>query len=104
MKFVSTILFTFNLGASTASADSVNNAFLICQVFDATGLLSEPCSVSGWNSSIDVKMDTNGREARKMCSGIASMIQSKGINFDDGWRVRIYSPFSGESTIAQCNL
>jgi len=85
-------------------ADSVGQAFGVCRVFDRTGLLSEPCSVSGWHSSIDVKIDTSGSEARKICSGVAQMLRQQGIRFDPRWKIRIFSPFSGDSTIAQCAL
>ena len=90
--------------ANMASADSVDNAYALCRVFDGTGLLSEPCSVSGWHSSVDVKMDTSGGEARKICSGVAQMMHKQGVRFDDGWKIRIYSPFSGDSTLAKCAL
>jgi hypothetical protein len=93
--------------ASAAAADpeiSVNNAYGLCRVFDSTGLLSEPCNVSGWHSSVDVKMDTNGAEARKICAAVAKLARNQGVVFDDGWKIRIYSPFSGDSTLAQCNL
>lgn len=92
-------------GALRADAGkSVENAYSVCSVFDRTGLLSEPCSVSGWHSAIDVKMDTSGTEARKICDGVVRMIHQKGIRFAKGWKIRIYSPFSGKSTLAQCSL
>jgi hypothetical protein len=103
------VAFGFMFAALTTAAmadseTSVSNAFGLCRVFDGTDLLSEPCSVSGWNSSVDVKMDTSGGEARKICSDVADMMRAQGIRFDAGWKIRIYSPFSGDSTIAQCNL
>lgn len=92
--------------ASSASADnkSVENAYGLCQVFDKTGLVSEPCSVSGWNSSVDVRMDTNGGEARKVCSAVVQMVRKQGLRFDNRWKIRIYSPYSGDRPIAQCRL
>ena len=100
-------IFLIVIAAQTAMANSessVNNAYGLCRLFDSTGLLSEPCSVSGWHSSVDVKMDTTGSEARKICTGVADMMRNQGIAFDDGWRIRIYSPFSGDSTLTQCSL
>ena len=92
------------LAAQPVHADSVDSAYRVCAVFDGTGLLSEPCSVSGWHSSVDVKMDTSGTEAQKICRGVTQMIWDKGVRFDPGWKLRIYSPFSGDSTIAQCGF
>lgn len=92
------------LSANFARADSVNNAFAVCAWFDSTGLPSEPCYVSGWNSSVEATLDMNGSEARKMCAQTIGILREQGVTFDDGWKLRISSPFSGASTIAQCNL
>lgn len=101
------IILMMSLAVTPATADStnsVNNAYVLCRALDGTGLLSEPCSVSGWHSSVDVTMDTNGLEARKICAEVVRMMREQGMHFDDGWKIRIYSPFSSGSTIAQCNL
>jgi len=98
------ILLTTANSAYASSESSVINAYGLCKVFDNTGLLSQPCSISGWNSSVDVKMDTNSTEARQICQGISSMMKDQGVRFDTGWKIRIYSPFSGDNTLAQCSL
>lgn len=98
------MIFLCVASAARGDEESVNNAMLLCQVFDNTGLLSEPCAVSGWSSSVDVKIDTSGGEALEICDGVVKMIHSKGVEFEDGWKVKIYSPFSGDSTLAQCDL
>jgi len=105
MNFKNTLMkltVVFALGFShVSSADSVDTAFRFCDALDATGLLSKPCKVSGWNMSIDVSIDTTSSEARSICQGIAAQA---GSSFDSGWKVRIYSPYSSENTIAQCRL
>ena len=96
---------TMILGLSQVSyADTVDNAFKFCSALDATGMLSKPCDVSGWNQSIDVTMDTSSSEARKICSGIVAQASQVGAHFDRGWKVRIYSPYSNGNTIAQCSF
>lgn len=90
--------------APFAFADTVDNAYRLCSVFDGTGLLSKPCDVSGWNQAVDVSMDTSSSEARKICSSVADMMAQKNIRFDRGWKIRIYSPFSNGNTIATCSL
>ena len=96
------------IGLSQASyadtADTVDNAFKFCRALDATGMLSKPCDVSGWNHSIDVTMDTSSSEARKICSAIVAQASRVGASFDRGWKVRIYSPYSNGNTIAQCSF
>lgn len=90
--------------AQLTLADTVDNAYHLCSVFDATGLLSQPCEVSGWNQAVDVSMDTNSTEARKICSGVSAMMAKEDILFGPDWKIRIYSPYSNENTIATCNL
>lgn len=92
------------ISASTANADTVDNAFRLCSVFDATGLLSEPRKVSGWKQAVDVSIDTSSSGARQICSSVVSMSAQKNIHFDRGWKIRIYSPFSNGNTIATCAL
>lgn len=93
------------IGMSQASyADTVDNAFKFCRALDSTGLLSEPCDVSGWNQSIDIIMDTSSAEARKICAGIVAQAAQVGARFDRDWKVRIYSPYSNGNVIAQCRF
>jgi hypothetical protein len=91
-------------GASSVQGDTINNAYTLCQVFDDTGLLSDECSVSGWNQAVEVSIDTSSSEARKICQGVVSQLADQGVHFDPGWTVRIYSPFSNGNTIATCAL
>ncbi|MCK5284954.1 MAG: hypothetical protein KAJ86_05145 [Alphaproteobacteria bacterium] len=106
LKVIITVLsVTAFLGFSQISkADTVDNAYKFCYALDSTGLLSEPCKVSGWGRSIDVSIDTSSSEARKICSGIVAQASQLNIRFDDGWKIKIYSPYSNGNTIAQCNL
>ncbi|MGO2711569.1 hypothetical protein [Pseudomonas helleri] len=83
---------------------SVDNAYKLCAVMDRTNLLSEPCSVSGWGSSVNVSMDMSASNARQLCPQIKGMLQTKNITFKDGWTLKISSPYSGEKTIATCPL
>jgi len=84
--------------------DSVNNAYKVCAWFDASDVLSKPCDVSGWSSAIDVSIDVNGIDARKICALAIPTMKENKVKFDKGWKIRIYSPFSGDNTIAQCAL
>ena len=88
--------------SKSRSETAVNNAYKVCSAFDSTGVLSEPCEVSGWGSTIDIYIDTNSREAREFCLATASKVRNHARL--DGWKIKIYSPFSGGNTIAQCSL
>jgi len=85
------------------SEKAVEAAFMLCSAMKNTGLTTE-CEVKGWGSSVDVRMDTNGEEARKICVGVVKMMAAKTNAFNGKWELRIFSPFSGEHPIASCTL
>lgn len=91
-------------GVAAGSSQSVDNAFMLCRVLDGTNMLSEPCDVSGWGSSVDISVDMTSAEARKLCPSIKDMLTKKSITFDKGWTMKIKSPYSGDKTIAICQL
>lgn len=95
-----------NTGGSSSveQGDDVGNAYLICNAAEATGMLSQECDVSGFNSTVDLYIDTNSREAVKICRGIRDGARAEGMKFRNNWTIRIFSPFSGDRTIAQCRL
>jgi hypothetical protein len=90
--------------ADADSITSVANAQRLCMVLDGMGDLSEKCKVTGWGSSVEISLDTSSREARKICDGIVATMRKTGTKFDPGWKLKIFSPFSGTRTIAVCDL
>lgn len=92
-------------GASFASpSSSVQSAQHLCALIDGSKLTSAPCSVSGANSSVEFSVDMRAQEAIKTCSALAGLAASRGLQFDAGWSIRIYSPFSNGNTVATCSL
>lgn len=83
---------------------SVDNAYALCRVFDATGLTAKPCEVSGWGSSVIATVDMTSGEARKICSQISGLMREKNLTWNSGWTLQIRSPFSGDNSIAFCHL
>lgn len=88
----------------------VDDAYLLCESFEATGLTTD-CEVKGWGLTVDVRIDTSGSEARKICTGVADMLAQKTHSFASfassagrPWKLRIFSPYSSEHPIAICNL
>lgn len=88
----------------TRAADDIDKAYMVCAAADKTGVFSKKCSVSGGQFSINFNVDTSANEARKICSGMKDTIRSEGIKFDHKWTIKIYSPYSGNNTIAYCQL
>lgn len=105
---VALAIWTYSSGAICATDDgasrSVASAYRICQAVDNTGLASEPCSVSGWGSSINIRMDMDSANARTTCAGMVDLAHKENLYFDRGWTIRIYSPYSGDHPIATCSL
>jgi hypothetical protein len=106
MKLAALGFVAFAAIATNANADdkSVSYAYALCKIVDDTGLASAPCEVSGWNSSVTATIDMNSGEARDLCGKVANMLQEQGASFSSGWTFQIKSPYSGENSIAFCNL
>lgn len=85
-------------------SSSVDNAYRFCMALDSIDLLTQKCEVSGWNSSVDIYIDRTSSVARKICTQLSVFAHENKIKFDSGWSLRIYSPYSGNNTIATCNL
>lgn len=83
--------------------DVIDDAYRLCAAMEATKLTTQ-CSVSGWNRTVDVTIDTRGSEARKICEGTAQLMVKMKSNFTGDWKLQIFSPYSGQRPIATCRL
>ena len=85
------------------SRDVIDDAYRFCAAIESTGMASG-CEISGAKGTIDVTMDTNSSEARKMCKGMVSQMASMTKNFRNGrWKLQIFSPY-GSRPIARCSF
>ena len=91
------------VAAPAASADVIDDAYRVCKAMEGTGLTTR-CEVKGWGSTIDVRIDTNGAEARKICAGVANQMAKQTRTFAGKWKLQIFSPYSGDQPIAVCTL
>lgn len=91
------------LASPLVTADVIDDAYRLCKAMEATGLTTE-CEVKGWGSTVDVTIDTSGSEGRKICAGVADMMAKQTRTFAGKWKLRIFSPFSGQRPIAVCTL
>jgi hypothetical protein len=82
-----------------------DDAGKLCLAFEKTGLTTA-CSVNVFDKTIDVTIDTNGTEARKMCVSVVSLLakQTSSFGFDNKWKLQIFSPYSGKKAIASCPI
>jgi len=94
---------SITMAAPVAFADVIDDAYRLCKMMEGTGLTTQ-CEVKGWGSTVDVTIDTDGGEARRICVGVADMMAKKTRTFAGKWKLRIFSPYSGEKPIAVCNL
>ena len=85
------------------STSSVDSAFKMCEMFDSTGALTQKCSVSGSDSSVSIWVDMTSDAAHQLCDLTISKVSGT-LQFDSGWQLKIYSPYSGGNTIAFCDL
>jgi hypothetical protein len=60
------------------------------------------CTVNAGAATVDVRMAVamNFEQAREMCRVVARVV----LVVEPGWRVRLFSPYSGDHPIAVCPL
>lgn len=88
---------------SAHADDVVNVGMFFCNSLLAQGVATE-CDVSGWQQSINMTIDTTSSEAGIFCNDGAKMIAARSSGEIAGWKVQIYSPYSGEHPIAACEI
>jgi hypothetical protein len=74
------------------------------QVDSAKSGVATECEVKGWGSTVDVRIDTTGTEARKMCPAMVNLLAQQKLSFAGKWKLRIFSPYRGDHPIAVCTL
>lgn len=84
-------------------ADVFDDAVRLCSAIEKTGMSTE-CTTSGYHRAVDVRMHTSAAEAQKICGGVVDVAAKQAFNFAGKWKLRIFSPYSGEHPIAVCTL
>lgn len=85
-------------------ASAVDHAMTLCRAMEGTGLIVE-CEVRGWGETVDAVIDTTGGDARAICTGISELMEAQTTMFaGKDWKLRIFSPYSGDRPIAVCPL
>jgi hypothetical protein len=83
---------------------SVNSAHAFCAGLKATGLLTDECKVSVWNRTVDVTVDMKSNLASIFCTKSVEQLAGTRVKFEPGWTLRVYSPYSGDRTVAFCEI
>lgn len=81
-----------------------DSPYRVCEAIDISGVASQPCEFSAFNKAIKIWLDLPQGQAKLMCEVIADQIKQKKIPFKQGWKLEVYSPYSGGNTIAYCAL
>jgi hypothetical protein len=103
MRQAITLVLMVGLVGLARGGTPAENAHALCEVMEQSGLTTE-CTVNAWRSTIDARIPTTTREARKMCVGMADGLAQRKIGFEGRWKLRIFSPYSGDHPIAVCQL
>ncbi|MSR08430.1 MAG: hypothetical protein EXR82_02700 [Gammaproteobacteria bacterium] len=85
------------------SADGLANAYLVCDIFEKTGISTE-CQASNVTSTVDVILATTGEEAQQVCLVVADRMAQMGRAFGGRWQLRIFAPDRAAEPLAACAL
>jgi hypothetical protein len=91
------------LATPTQAAGPAESAIALCGSIKRTTDFVTECEVGV--RTLDLTIDTDGAEARKICPAFADMVAKETQSFAGGkWQLRIFSPYSGERPIAVCTM
>ena len=74
-----------------ASADALENAYFVCDVFEKTGISTE-CQIEHVVHQIDVTVDTSPTDAQNICTVITQRLADKKRYFGGDWKMRVLAP------------
>jgi len=86
------------------SALTLRSAHAFCAGLKATGLLTDECKVSAWNQTVEATVDVTSTLASVFCTKSVEQLGGTKLKFEPGWHLKVYSPYSGQRTSANCDL
>lgn len=87
-----------------ADSDPVVSAKFVCRAADAH-MSTSPCRYSETDKTVTVSVDLGGSDAKELCHTMQISLMQEHVYFDgDPWKLNLKSPFSGDNTIAFCDL
>lgn len=82
----------------------IQNTFKLCKILKQNPLVTE-CETNGWNLSIDLYANYSVYQAQIACEELQmAMVQNLDAWHFHGYRLQIFSPFSGAHPVAICGL
>lgn len=88
---------------SAATADPLQNAYFLCDVFEKTGVSSE-CEASNALSTVSVIVETTPTDAANICTVISQRMVEKKRFFGGRWKLQVFSPSQPAEPLAACAL
>jgi hypothetical protein len=87
---------------SLSSADALENAYFVCDVFEKAGISTE-CQVAHVLRQINVHIDTSAAEAQEICAVMVRRLAEKQRLFGRGWKLNVLSSRQ-PAPLAECPL
>ncbi len=87
---------------SPAAANELPTAEKICNLLNATMILTLPCKVDDKNQSISFVHNINARTGLMMCQSVQRIAQSNGWRMPAGWKIKVGSKEQDGKIVATC--
>lgn len=97
---------TNNKPSAQKERSIVDEAYGICAILTSVGATTCDVEVNIFSASyIDATVPTNVADAQKVCANFMRLTREPGSPFiGRGWKLKLFSPFSGNRPIAACTL
>ena len=86
-----------------ALGDDLKDAELVCTVINSMGSAAA-CAVNESETAIDVTVSESVDDPAQFCSTFSEMVAMATTNTSDSWKMRIFTPESGDTAAADCDL
>lgn len=94
--------------AAATPPNSLGNARALCAKFNGISELrstmTDECKVSWWYDTVSITMNISPEAADTFCRAAVEKLRDTQLRFEPGWQLKIYSPYSGDRSIAFCDL
>jgi len=100
-RLVAAIVFT--VVSQVSIGDEAEDAQRVCTVIESMGAAVE-CQIDGSERAVDVTSNENVADAPQFCASFSGIAAALTQTLSSGWKMRIFTPQSGATPAAVCDL
>jgi len=97
------VAIAFTVVSQFSIGDEVDDAQRVCTVIESMGAAVE-CQINGSERAVEVTSSENVADATQFCNSFSGMTAVLSQTLSSDWKMRIFTPQSGDTPAAVCDL